>query len=109
MTMNNLSKSKHTHLIQSLLVLERILDCDSEEEADLIQTCSLKNELELQYQHYELLLIELQEVITVYETLYKELKYQHLLKKLKMLKRTKGIENVNRLGLQTSIQLSYGT
>jgi hypothetical protein len=106
--MNTINKLKHQQLLKSLFLLEMILKHDPEQSEDVSQITTVKNELEILSQSYDTLFTQLQEIAVNYDVIYKQLKYQYLLKKLKFLKKSKGIRKEDSITLQRTIQLSYG-
>ena len=70
--MQGISKTRHEHLIDALLQMERLLssDCECIQEAEEYRT-----ELENMYRDYECILSELAKQIRAYELLSARLRY----------------------------------
>lgn len=89
--MQGINKTRHAHLVDALLQIERQLSTGSEylQEAE-----EYLAELESIYSDYENMLGELAEKIRAYETLFGHIKIQFLGKKLKALKREICLRNL---------------
>ena len=90
--MQGINKTRHAHLVDALLQIERQLSTGSEylQEAE-----EYRAELESMYNDYEHMLGELAGHIRAYETLFGQVKVQFLGKKLKVLKKDMMVERTN--------------
>ena len=124
--MHGISKSKHEHLIESLLLLEKLL---SEEQA-LINKAKLeldangvnviepgseyqmaaayREELTQIYAQYNNILQSLAEVIERYDKLFNHVRLEYVSKKLKELKRKVNAGEVRFDLLKDNIHTAYG-
>ena len=124
--MHGISKSKHEHLIESLLLLEKLL---SEEQA-LINKAKLeldangvnviepgseyqmaaayREELTQIYAQYNTILQSLAEVIERYDKLFNHVRLEYVSKKLKELKRKVNAGEVRFDLLKDNIHTAYG-
>jgi hypothetical protein len=124
--MHGISKSKHEHLIESLLLLEKLL---SEEQA-LINRAKLeldangvnviepgsehqlaagyREELTQIYAQYNTILVSLSEVIERYDKLFNHVRLEYVSKKLKELKRKVNAGEVRFDLLKDNIHIAYG-
>lgn len=83
--MHGISKTKHLHLADALLQLERLLSRDFKQDVNMQQSEEYRKELEAIHLEYERLLVDLARVIDGYNELYGKVKMKFLLPKLKEL------------------------
>ena len=124
--MHGISKSKHEHLIESLLLLEKLL---AEEQALIKRADSALNdngadiaeysgehklaaiyreELDQIYTQYNTILLSLSEVIERYDKLFNQVRLEYVSKKLKELKRKVNAGEVRFDLLKDNIHTAYG-
>ena len=106
--MQGINKSKHVHLIDALLQMERLLREDKQANECLQQMVEYRAELESMYSDYKRLVEVLAIHISKYKALHGHIKIQHLGKKLKELKKEIPIEKPAFLMLVENIRLAYG-
>jgi len=125
--MHGINRSRHLHLIESLLLLEELLH---EEKELLINDATGNNmenktatenyqntsqvaanyraELEEIYSLYHVELASLAETIDRYDKLFNHLKIEYVSKKLKDLKRRNDLEGIRNERLKDNIHTAYG-
>ena len=107
--MQGISKTKHKHLADALLQLERLLSRDFKQDTEIQQALEYRKELELMHTEYERLLLDLSGIIDDYNELFGKVKIQFLSPKLKELrKHVPQDKPVFRL-LTENIRMVYGT
>ncbi len=107
--MQGINKSKHAHLMDALLGLERLVRRQCADDKCMQEVAGHRDRLENIFGDYERLLAELAILITNYEVLYSEIKVHFLAKKLKEIKKEIAVEKPAFVTLQASIRLAYGT
>lgn len=107
--MQGISTSKHQHLVDALLQLERVLGQDFKADTDLQEAAEYRGELERMHEEYEHLLMHLSELIVNYNELSGKVKIQFLSKKLKELKKQTPQDRPVFQLLMENIRLAYGT
>lgn len=107
--MQGINQSKHQHLLDALLQMERLLVSEQRECACVHQTAEYRRELEDMHLNYRRLLDELSRQISAYEDLFSQVKTQYLGKKLKELKKKIPTEKPAFVRLVENIRLTYGT
>ncbi|WP_256012087.1 hypothetical protein [Desertivirga xinjiangensis] len=85
--MQGISTSKHQHLVDALLRMERLLNKKTDQEADKLLCAVYLRELETAFFQYEQLLSELSSLIEGYNELFGKAKTQFLSPRLKKLRR----------------------
>lgn len=126
--MHGINRSRHLHLIESLLLLEELLHEEKEllindaagnnMENNKIATENYQNtsqtaanyraELEEIYSLYHVELASLAETIERYDKLFNHVKIEYVSKKLKDLKRRNDLEGVRVERLKDNIHTAYG-
>lgn len=107
--MQGINKSKHIHLLDALLQLERLLSREFKQDADMQQSAKYRRELETMHLEYERLLLELSKVIDGYNELFSKVKIQFLSPKLKELRKQVPQDKPVFSLLAENIRMVYGT
>lgn len=125
--MHGINRSRHLHLIESLLLLEELLheekellisdaagnNMENKAVAENYQNTSqaaaaYRAELEEIYSLYHMELASLAETIERYDKLFNHVKIEYVSKKLKDLKRRNDLEGVRVERLKDNIHTAYG-
>lgn len=107
--MQGISQSKHQHLIDALLKLEKLLGKDFKQDADRQQAAVYHMELDAKHTEYERLLLELSHVIDGYNQLFEKVKIQFLSPKLKEMRKNVPQDKAVFTLLRENIHIVYGT
>ena len=107
--MQGINKAKHSHLMDALLGLERLVSRHCADGRCLQEVAEHRDRLVNEFEDYERLLTELANLIANYEVLCSEVKVQFLAKRLKSLKKEIAVEHqaITAINLKETIKLSY--
>lgn len=107
--MQGISQSKHQHLVDALLQLERLLSIDIKQDTDKQQAAELRQTLETLHGQYHQQVKELSDLILDYQNLFQKTKLQFLSPKLKELRQQVPQDKPVFPLLAENIRLVYGT